>query len=87
MATIKKHRISKDVKEQILKRIKDDGVSVTQAAEEHGISTQSIYSWLTKGVSTGPSWLEVAKLKKENRALFELVGAITMKLSAAQKKN
>ncbi len=87
MTITKKHRIAKDVKEQILKRIKDDGISVTQAADEHGISTATIYSWLTKGVSTGPSWLEVAKLKKENKALLELVGEITMKLSHAQKKN
>ena len=87
MTTTKKHRIAKDVKEQIIKRIKDDGVSVTQAAEEHGVSTQSIYAWLTKGISASPSWLEVAKLKKENKALFELVGEITMKLSATQKKN
>ena len=87
MITKKAHRISKEVKDQIIKRIKEDGVSVTQAAEEHGVSTASIYIWLTKGASTGPSWLEVAKLKKENKALFELVGEITMKLSATQKKN
>ena len=87
MTITKKHRIAKDVKEQIIKRIKDDGVSVTQAAEEHGVSTQTIYAWLTKGVSNAPSWLEIAKLKKENRGLLELVGEITMKLSAAQKKN
>ena len=87
MTTKKTYRISKEVKDQILKRIKDEGVSVTQAAEEHGISTASIYTWLTKGVSKNPSWLEVAKLKKENKALLELVGEITMKLSATQKKN
>ncbi len=87
MTTKKTYRISKEVKDQILKRIKDEGVSVTQAAEEHGISTATIYAWLTKGVSKNPSWLEVAKLKKENKALLELVGEITMKLSATQKKN
>lgn len=87
MTTKKAHRISKEVKDQIIKRIKEDGISVTQAAEEHGISTATIYGWLTKGVSKNPSWLEFAKLKKENKALLELVGEITMKLSAAQKKN
>jgi len=85
--TKKSHRISKEVKDQILVRIKEEGISVTQVAEEHGVSTQSIYAWLTKGVSKNPSWLEVAKLKKENKALLELVGEITLKLSVAQKKN
>jgi len=87
MTTSKKYRISKEVKEQVLKRIKDEGVSVSSAAEEHGISTQTIYHWLTKGASANPSWSEIARLKKENKALLELVGEITMKLSATQKKN
>ena len=86
MATTKKYRISKEVRDQILKRIKDEGVSVAQASEEHGVSTHTIYRWRTKGASGSPSWSEIAKLKKENKALLELVGEITMKLSASQKK-
>lgn len=86
MATLKKHRISKEMRDQVLKRIKDEGVPVAQASEEHGISTHTIYRWLTKGASGNPSWSEIAKLKKENKALLELVGEITMKLSASQKK-
>ncbi len=74
------------MRDQVLKRIKDEGVSVAQASEEHGISTHTIYRWLTKGASGNPSWSEIAKLKKENKALLELVGEITMKLSASQKK-
>ena len=83
----KTYRISKEVKDQILKRIKDEGISVTQAAEEHGISTKTIYGWLTKGVTGNPSWTQVAKLKKENKALLELVGQLTVTLSTAQKKS
>lgn len=82
-----KHRVSKDVKDQILRRIKEEGVSVSKAAEEHGVSTKSIYQWLTKGASGNPTWHEVARLKKDNKALLELVGEITMKLSHAQKKS
>jgi transposase-like protein len=85
--TNKKFRISQEVRDQILRRIKEDGVSVVQAAEEHGISTHTIYRWLTKGASSSPSWSEIAKLKKENKALLELVGEITVKLSQAQKKS
>jgi len=35
---MKKHRIAPDVREQIINRIKNDGISVVQAAKEHGIS-------------------------------------------------
>lgn len=80
------HHVAKDVREQILKRIKDEGVSVSQASEEHGISIQTIYAWLAKGVTNNPSWQEMAKLKKQNHELLALVGELTVKLSQAQKK-
>lgn len=83
----KPHRVSKDVKEQILKRIKEEGITVAQASEEHGVSTQAIYSWLGKGITKQPSWMEMAKLKKQNQELLALVGEITMKLSQSQKKS
>lgn len=73
------------MKEQILTRIKNEGVSILQAAKDHGVSTHSIYKWLG-GSADGPSYADVAKLKKENKALLELVGEMTLKLSETQKK-
>ena len=88
MTTLKKgFRVAKDVKEQILKRVREEGVSVSQAAEEHGVSDKTIYTWLTKGASGNPTWSEIAKLKRENKSLLELVGAMTLKLSETQKKS
>ncbi|HXF48658.1 MAG TPA: transposase [Verrucomicrobiae bacterium] len=44
---MKKHyRIAPEVKEQILKCIKEEGVSVSQAAKEHGVAEAMIYRWL-----------------------------------------
>jgi transposase-like protein len=83
---MKKFRIAPEVKAQIINRIKNDGVSVAQAAKDAGVSDASIYTWLGKKVEGGPSVLEVAKLKKENAQLLQLVGEITLKLSASQKK-
>ncbi len=85
--TKKGYHVAKEVKDQILKRVKDEGVSVTQASQDHGVSEATIYKWLTKGVSGNPSWAEFAKVKKENKGLLELVGSLTIKLSQAQKKD
>jgi transposase-like protein len=82
----KAFRISKEVKDQILDRIKNEGISVYRAAKEHGVSTGTIYNWLSKGVSAQPTWTQLNKLKKENKMLFELVGELTMKLSSSKKK-
>lgn len=78
--------VSKEVKDQIIKRIKDEGISVTQASGEHGISTKTIYRWLSKGVMAPPSVLEVSRLRRENQALKELIGELTLEMSAAKKK-
>ena len=78
--------VSKDVKEQILTRIKEEGVPVKQVAEEHGLKPRSIYQWISRGVTAPPSILEVAKLKRENQALKELIGQITLDMSMTKKK-
>ncbi len=82
----KGHKISKEIKEQILKRVKEDGISVPQAAEDHGISTKTIYNWLTKGVTRQVSWIEYNRLKKENQDLKTFIGEITVELSKTKKK-
>lgn len=83
---MKKYRIAPELREQILARIKNEGVSVLQAAKDHGVSNRTIYQWLG-GNADGPSYAETAKLKRENKALLELVGEMTLKLSETQKKN
>jgi transposase-like protein len=83
---MKKFRIAPEVKAQIISRIKNDGVSVAQAAKDAGVSDASVYTWLGKKVEGNPTALEVAKLRRENNMLLQLVGEITLKLSESQKK-
>ena len=83
---MKKHRLALEVKEQIISRIKNDGVTVVQAAKEHGISEATIYGWISKKVEGQPTLSEIIRLKKENEQLLKLVGEITLKLSESQKK-
>jgi transposase-like protein len=83
----KRHVIRADVKAQILKRLKEEGVPVAKLAEEHGISTKTIYTWLSRGaVNNQPSLLAYAKLRKENQQLKELVGLLSLELQTAKKK-
>ena len=83
---MKKHRIAGDVKEQIINRIKNDGISVVDAAKDHGISENTIYGWIAKKTEGQPTISEIIKLKRENTQLLQLVGEMTLKLSDAQKK-
>lgn len=83
---MKKFRIAPEVKAQIINRIKNEGVSVAQAAKDAGVSDASVYTWLGKKVEGSPSVLEMAKQKKEIAMLYQLVGELTLKLSESQKK-
>lgn len=81
-----KSKVSKEIKQQILNRIKEDGISVSQAAADHGLSDKTIYGWIAKGVTAPPSIIELSKLKRENQTLHEIIGRLTVKLSLAEKK-
>jgi transposase-like protein len=79
-------RISNEVKDQIINRIKNDGVTVVEAAKEHGVAEGTIYTWIAKRVEGNPTLSENIKLKREVDMLYKLVGEITLKLSETQKK-
>ena len=79
-------RISKEIKEQIINRIKVDGISVTQSATDAGISTGTIYKWLGSQATASVSALAHNKLKKENQQLKEIIGELTIKMSLEAKK-
>jgi transposase-like protein len=82
----KKHKIAPEIKADILRRIKEEGVSVTQVAKDHGVSKASIYTWLDATAVGAPTWSEFAKLQKQNKDLILMVGELTMYLSGAQKR-
>ena len=62
---MKRHKIAPELKEQIINRIKNEGVSVTQAAKDHGVSDVTIYSWIAKKVDGVPTLAENIKLKRQ----------------------
>ncbi len=83
----KAFKISPEIKEQILKRVKEEGLPVTKVAEERGTSPNTIYGWLGKTIKAQPTWKEFSGLQKQNKELLALVGELTIKLSQAQKKS
>lgn len=83
---MKRQKIAPELKEQIINRIKNDGITVVEAAKDHGISEGTIYTWLSKKVEGQPTLSEIVRLKRENAQLLQLVGEMTLKLSETQKK-
>jgi transposase-like protein len=73
------------IKQAVLADIKN-GVSVIEASQRHGVTDNTIYTWLKKQAdNTGTSNLEIAKLRRENQELKELVGLFALEKKRAEK--
>lgn len=79
------HVIPKEIKEQILERVKTSGLPVAQIAREHGISDRTIHGWLAKQTNTVPTVIENSHLKRKIDELYMLVGKLTLELSKVKK--
>ena len=81
-------RIPNEIKEEILNRIKQEGIKVPQIASQYRISDKTIYGWLKNGVNNSKQnlVLEVSKLKRENDDLLKIIGKLTAE-SERKKKN
>lgn len=77
--------IKPEIKADILRRIKEEGISVVQASRDHGVSTKAIYNWLARTVLPAPSVVQVNQLKRENEALYAIVGRLTTELNKLKK--
>jgi transposase-like protein len=78
--------IPKELKDQILSRIKNDGVSVAQASKDHGVSIKTIYTWLNHNLDKALSYSDFARLRKQNQDMLVLIGQLTLE-SKKLKKN
>ena len=82
----KQYKVAPEVKVEILKRVKEEGVPVSQAAGEHGVSTATIYGWLGASAQAAPTWSEFSRLKREKEELLRIVGELTVRMGTPQKK-
>lgn len=77
--------IAKEVKDEVVEKIKS-GIPVGKISEQYGISSKTIYTWLKKGVTEPVSIRELQKLRKENAALREIIGVLTIEKEKIKKK-
>ena len=78
--------IPKEIREQVLSRIKNDGVTAGQAANDAGISPKTVYGWLTKeSIATNCNQLELSRLKRERQGLYEIIGKLTVEVQKSKR--
>lgn len=73
------------LKDEVLAVIKN-GTTVADACSQHHLSTKTVYAWLrAQADNTGTSNLEVAKLRRENQELKEIIGMFALDKKRAEK--
>jgi transposase-like protein len=77
--------VSEELKQLVLADIKN-GMKVSDASAKHSVNVKSIYRWLREQAdNTGTSSLELAKLRRENQDLREIVAIFALDKRRAEK--
>lgn len=78
-------RIPKEIRDEVIGKAKA-GEKITELAERYGISTKTIYGWLSKDSGEDVvSILKYNKLKRENEELQRIIGKLTLDISWGKK--
>jgi transposase-like protein len=77
--------IKKEIKEEILFRIKNEGLSVPDAAVHYGINRRTVYGWLSKAGINNPSTKKLRDLTNENDRLYAIIGRLSTELNRIKR--
>lgn len=78
-------RISREIKEEILNKVKA-GEKVVDLASQYGISNRTIYAWLSQSVTPQINFREYNRVRKENEELKRIIGMIAFDLEVEKKR-
>lgn len=63
-----------------------NGMKVVEASAKHGVHVKTVYALLRRNAdNTGTSALEIAKLRRENAELKEIIGLLTLEKKRGEK--
>lgn len=68
-----------NLRAEIVSKIRNEGLSVSEVSAQYNVSAKSIYTWLREGVVDGNRnlILENNKLKKELEQAYRIIGRFT----------
>ena len=78
--------IPKEIKEQVLARIKNGGINANKVANDDGISPKTVYGWLTKEAGkTDCNIIEFNRLKRQTAGLYQIIGKLTAEIDKQKR--
>lgn len=75
-----------NLKAEIVAKIRDSGMSVTDASAAYGFSSKTLYNWLRTGIVDGNRnlILENNRLKKELEIAYRIIGRTTAEMQRSK---
>ena len=77
-------KYDKAYREEVFGKIRS-GMKVKEAASAHELSEMTVRNWLRKEVSAGSDVLSLSRLRRENEALYRLLGQLVYESSREKK--
>ena len=78
-------RYPAELRDEILDKIRN-GQKVSVVAREYGVRETTVRNWLQRDTAgRGGELLEVSRLRRENAALYRIVGQLTFEAELAKK--
>ncbi len=78
---------SKEIKDEVISKIKAEGLTGAEAGRRYGINPKNIYRWLMEGIGGGNTHnlFELNRLKRENKELKEMIGKLVFEKERGKK--
>jgi len=78
--------IPKEIKEQILARVREGKETVVEISRQHGVKANTVYNWISReATGCGSPLLALSKLKKENARLKQIIGNLVLQQERGKK--
>lgn len=78
--------ITDELRAKVISAVKDDGLSIAEAAKTYNFSEWTIRKWLRGGADNAhTSSSELQRLRRENQALKEIIGNVLLERELSKK--
>ena len=75
-----------EVRNKILDEVKTGERSIASIAKDYGIPPGRVYNWINRGISKDANIMEIRKLQRKNKELYEIIGRLTEAVGKSKKK-
>ena len=78
--------LSEAQKKEIVARVSENGERVPELAREFKVHSKTIYNLLSRQANKAGALIELAKVKRENKALLTIIGSLVAESKLGKKK-